>query len=65
LNVDTKIISKAIATKIKSTLPTLIKSDQTAYVKSRFIGESSRLIADVLELTKNLNIEGIMVTMDI
>ena len=48
---------------IKKVLPTLLKSDQTAYVKGRFIGESSRLIGDILETTNNL--PGFMVTMDI
>ena len=32
LNVDMKILSKTIANKMKKVLPTLIKSDQTAYV---------------------------------
>ena len=48
LNVDTKILSKTIATKLKTVLPTLVKSDQTAYVPGRFIGESCRLISDVI-----------------
>ena len=44
LNVDTKILSKAISKKLKAVLPTLISSQQTAYVKYRFIGESGRLV---------------------
>ena len=51
LNVDTKIISKAIANKLKSILPSIISHDQTAYVKGRFICESTRLISDILEIT--------------
>ena len=65
LNVDTKILSKTIATKLKTVLPTLVKSDQTAYVPGRFIGESCRLISDVIEVADKLNIEGWIVTMDI
>ena len=33
LNVDTKILSKAISNKLKGLLPTLISSQQTAFVK--------------------------------
>ena len=36
-----------------------------AYVKNRFIGKSSRLIADITEITGVLNKEGFLVTMDI
>jgi len=65
LNVDTKILSKTIASKLKVVLPTLVKSDQTAYVTGRFIGESCRLISDVIEIADKLNLEGWLVTMDI
>ena len=65
LNVDKKIFPKAISNKLKAVLPTLISSEQTAYVKYRFIGEGGRLISDVIELSDWFNIEGFLVTMDI
>ena len=37
LNVDTKTFSKAISKKLKTVLPTLISSQQTAYVKHRLL----------------------------
>ena len=40
-------------------------SNQTAYVEGRFIGEATRLISDVLEVTKECNIPGYMVLMDV
>ena len=39
LNVDYKILAKALATRLKETLPKLIYLQQTTYVKNRFIGE--------------------------
>ena len=51
LNIDTKILSKILATRIKSVVKSLIQSDQTAYVAGRYIGESGRLISDILEYT--------------
>ena len=65
LNVDLKILSKALSENLKEHLPDLISSQQTAYVKNRHIGESGRLISDVKEITKRKNIEGFLVTMDI
>ena len=54
LNVDLKIISKAFASKLKTVLPSLISSEQTAYIKKRFIGERGRLISDILSVTNTL-----------
>ena len=49
LNVDSKILYKAISNKLKTAMPTLISSQQAAHVKNRFIGESGRLISDITE----------------
>ena len=65
LNVDTKILSKSLAEKLKSALPELISSNQTAYVQNRCISESGRLISDVIEMCDILDIPGYLVTMDI
>ena len=47
LNVDYKIASKAIATRIKKVLPQLIHTDQTGFMKDRFIGQNIRLLCDL------------------
>ena len=65
LNVDLKIISKALSEKLKKVLPDLISSQQTAYVKNRHIGESGGLISDITEIAKIKKIEDFSVTMDI
>ena len=65
LNVDSKIISKALSEKLKEVLLDLISSRQTAYVKNRHIRESGRLISDIIEITEIRNIKGFLVTMDI
>lgn len=48
MNVDVKIISKATSEKLSRVLPDLISSKQAAYVKSRHIGGSRRLISDIV-----------------
>ena len=65
LNVDYKIISKALASRLKKVLPNLISPQQTAYVENRFIGESGRLFLDIIHITDIFNKEGFLVTMDI
>ena len=57
VNVGTKILSKSLVLRIKKVLSSLKCSDQTAYVKDRYIGLSVRLIDDVLEFTDYVKIE--------
>ena len=45
-------------------LPSLIHPDQTGFVKGRYIGENIRLIADVMEQTRKLNLSGILPSLD-
>ena len=64
INVDTKIASKCLASRVKKVLSNLIHSDQTAYVKDRYIAESVRLISDILEYTDSNDIEAILFLAD-
>ena len=65
LNVDIKILSKALAKRLKEVLPCLISAQQTAYVQNRNIGESGRLISDIIEIANTRQMEGFLVTMDV
>ena len=65
LNVDAKIISKALSKRLKNVLPSLISDNQTAYVDERFISQGGRLIADVLQTTDVLKLSGMLGTIDI
>ena len=56
---------KGHLTRIKNILPFPISSNQTAYVKKRFISESGRVISDILEIANTLAAEGFLVTIDI
>ena len=51
MNVDGKIASKAIATRLKVVIQKLIHHNQTAYVGNRYIREANRLVSDILEFT--------------
>ena len=60
-----KLISKVLASRLKSVISSIVNENQVAYVNNRFISESGRLISDVLEITNSLDIEGLLMTVDI
>lgn len=64
LNVIYKLASGCIAERIKSVLDKLISKDQTGFLSGRYIGENTRLIYDILHLTENLNIPGLLLIVD-
>ena len=64
INVDAKIPSTSLALRVRKVLNSLIHSDQTAYLKDRYIGESVRLISNILEYTYDNNIEAILFSAD-
>ena len=65
MNVDAKIASKALAMRVEKIIYKLVYIDQTAYIKGRFIGESVRLIEDLLEYVDQENEDGILFAADI
>jgi len=65
LNVDYKIATKCITKGLEKVLPTLINSDQTRYVKNRFIGENIRPISDVIKLYAKKQLPGMLLFIDL
>ena len=64
VNIDAKIISKVIVSRIKNVLPYIIHSNQTGYVKDRYIGDTVRSILDIMDFTEKENIPGLMIFID-
>ena len=60
-----KILSKALGKRLKEVLPCLTSAQQTVYVQNRNIGESGRLISDIIEIANIRQMEGFFVTMDV
>ena len=65
INVDIKIASKALAFRLRKVIHKVIHYDQTAYVKGRYIGESVRLIDNLLAYAESENLDGILSDADI
>ena len=59
-----KMIPKSLATRVRKVLSDLIDSRQTAYTNERFIGESGRLIDDVIKVCDIQKISGYLLTVD-
>ena len=64
LNVDYKIMAKALATRIQKVISSVINSDQVGYIKGRYIGDNIRTILDILEITKKEVDPGLLVMID-
>ena len=61
---DYKIAAKALANRLKKVLPKLVNSDQTGFMKGRFIGENIRLIDGVINSAEVENIPGLLLFLD-
>ena len=56
--------TKAIARRIEPLLPNLVHTDQTGFIKGKYIWENIRLIIDIMGHMKSESIPGILVSLD-
>ena len=61
----TKLVSKVLTECLKTSLPSLISSDQTTYLDGRFISEEWRLISAIFEASDLLKLKGLLPTVAI
>jgi exonuclease III len=64
LNIDYKILAKALSNRLTKLMPLLIEDDQTGYISGRFIGTNIRIIEDIIVLTDTRNQPGILLIID-
>jgi len=64
LNVDYKIATKTIASRLKDVLPKLIHHNQSGFVKDRNIVEAIRTTIDTISYTAKHNIPGLLLFLD-
>ncbi len=64
MNTDYKILTKSLAFRLQKVLPLIINSDQTGYIKGRYIGENIRTISDLIEYTSLMNMPGVILLID-
>ena len=59
------MVSKVLAERLKTALPSLISSNQTAYLNGRLVSEGGRLISVIFEVNDLLKLKGLLLTVDI
>ena len=59
-----KLISSVIANRLKKVLDILVSKSQTGFVPGRYIGESLRLIYDLMEYAERKRIKGLLMLID-
>ena len=64
VNVDAKIMSKAIASRIKNVLPNIIHHNQTGFIEDRYINETVRSIFNIMDFTAKQDIPGLLIFID-
>ena len=64
LNIDHKIIAKAIASRMKTVLHYLIGPQQTGYMQGRFIGTDIRKLIYIIQYVENEQIDAILIAID-
>ena len=64
LNLDYKILTKVLATRMKKVLPFVIHHNQTGFIEGRRIVDSIRIIQDIMNYTKNNNLGGMLLFID-
>ena len=64
LSVVYKMASAAIANRLKSVLPKLVSKAQTGFLEGRFIGDSTRLVYDIMQYLDHNNLPGQLMLID-
>ena len=64
LNISYKLLSSCLANRIKTVLDTIIHETQKGFLKGRHIGETIRLLYDILEFTEQSNIPRLLLLID-
>ena len=64
LNADFKILSKALATRLKMVLHTIISEDQTGFIPGRNISHNIRKAIDLIQITEIQNLDALIISVD-
>ena len=65
INTDYKILSKVLSNRLIKVLPNIIGEQQYGFMKGKFISMYSRLIADLMDVTKQKKLESFILAIDL
>ena len=61
---DYKIAAKALANRLLRVIATIVSPDESCGIPGRFMGENVRLLQDIVEYAKILNVSGAILSLD-
>lgn len=61
---DYKILTFVLTTRLQKVLNTIISSDQSGYMKGRFIGCNMRMVEDIIDYADRANVGGVILFLD-
>jgi hypothetical protein len=64
LNIDYKLMTKCLAFRLKKVLPNIIHSDQTGFMRGRYIGDNIRNILEIIETVEEEDLSCIILSVD-
>ena len=65
LNVDYKLLTKSLASRLSLVLPTILGADQRGFVKGRFIGDNIMELYSLIARAEDEDEEGVLMLLDI
>jgi hypothetical protein len=63
-NVDYKLLAFVLSARLQTVIGSLVSSDQTAYIKNRYLGTNIRLIEDIMEFFDTFERGGLLLGVD-
>ena len=64
LSIPYKLLSGSLANRLKHVLDKIISPSQTGFITGRYIGDTTRLIYDIMHQTEQSNIDGLLMSID-
>ena len=63
-NVDYRLLAFTLTGRLQNVIDSIVSTDQSAYIKKRFMGTNIRLVADIIEYFDNMSYNGVLMTVD-
>ena len=63
-NTDYRILTFTLSLRLQKVIDSIVGQEQTAYIKSRFIGTNARMIEDIIEYCNKYNKAGLILFLD-
>ena len=63
-NVDYRILAFVLSNRLQNIIPSIVNTDQTAYIKGRYMGQNIRLLLDIINNYNTKDKQGFIMTLD-